>query len=265
LQSIVERNAKDRIYTTFIGIGVDFNTELINIITQVRGANYYSVRSPREFRYRVDDEFDYMVTPMVFNVNMMFLSDGWKIDTVFGSPEADSATGRLMSINTLFPSRSTEGGEVKGGIVLLKLRKLTSYTDTPVYLRVTYEDRDGRTDNAEQVIMLEKTPPEYFDNSGIRKAILLTRYAALLKNWMTDERQHIRYTSPWDSCIGEDTGIVIPPVVGLSEWERQSISLRVSGRYSWIFKEFAEYFDHEMIAIQDYDLDQELEILDRLY
>jgi Ca-activated chloride channel homolog len=265
LQDIVQRNAQDRIYTTFIGIGVDFNTELINVLTQVRGANYYSVRSPREFRHRVDDEFDYMVTPMVFNVNLMFVSDDWKIDTVFGSPEADSSTGRLMSINTLFPAKSSEGGEVKGGIVLLKLRKTSSNAETPIYLRASYEDRDGRKDSVEQVIVLEKTFPEYFDNTGIRKAILLTRYAALLKNWMADERQHYQYTSYWDSCISEDTGIVIPREIGLSEWERQSIPLRISGRYTWIFKQFATYFKAEIAAIEDYDLDQELGILNRLY
>ena len=37
----LSRNADNNIYTTFIGIGVDFNTELIEDITKTRGANYY--------------------------------------------------------------------------------------------------------------------------------------------------------------------------------------------------------------------------------
>ena len=106
LSNIITWNADNRIYTTFIGVGVDFNTELIDMITKVKGANYYSIRSPKEFRERVDDEFDYMVTPMVFNVNLTFESSSWKIDTVFGCPEADLATGGLMTINTLFPSKN---------------------------------------------------------------------------------------------------------------------------------------------------------------
>jgi Ca-activated chloride channel family protein len=41
----VKKNAESRIYTTFIGIGVDFNSGLIEGITKVKGANYYAVHS----------------------------------------------------------------------------------------------------------------------------------------------------------------------------------------------------------------------------
>jgi Ca-activated chloride channel family protein len=263
LGDIMYDNAESRIYTTFIGIGVDFNSELIELISKVKGANYYSVHSPREFRERVDDEFDYMVTPMVFNVVLEFQSRGWRIDKVFGSPEADESTGRLMKINTLFPSRS-EGGENKGGIVILKLRRISSSNDGEIYLRTTYEDRDGRVDGDEKVIYLESTSPEYFDNSGIRKGILLTRYAALLKNWIIDERDHYQYSSGWEPCIDEDTGIVIPPENGLGQWERQSLPLTVSSSYRKIFRNFEDYFADEMDEIQDYTLEQELDILDMI-
>jgi Ca-activated chloride channel homolog len=263
LSDIITGNAQNRIYTTFIGIGVDFNTELMDLITKTKGANYYSVRSPGEFRERVENEFDFMVTPMVFNVNLLFESSSWKIDTVFGSPESDSATGRLMKINTLFPSNSV-GGEVKGGLVLLKLKRISSNLESNIYLKVTYEDRDGRMDGSEDIIQLEGTSPEYFDNSGIRKGILLTRYAALLKNWMIDQRNHAQYRSSWDSCINEHTGIVIPSEIGLSAWERLSIPLIVSAPYGRMFDKFSQYFESEMKYVGDYDLDQELQILKSL-
>jgi len=66
----VKDNADDKIYMTFIGVGVDFNTTLIDSITKVRGANYYSVHSSKEFANRMDDEFDFMVTPLVFNLEL---------------------------------------------------------------------------------------------------------------------------------------------------------------------------------------------------
>lgn len=50
-----EQNAGKKVYSTFIGVGVDFNTELIEYITKIRGANYYSVHSSREFKSRMDD------------------------------------------------------------------------------------------------------------------------------------------------------------------------------------------------------------------
>jgi len=257
----VQMSAEKRIYTTFIGVGVDFNSQLIESITKVRGANYYSVHSQREFQRRMEEEFDFMVTPLIFNLQLKFESHGWRIDRVFGSPEADSATGSLMTINTLFPSKS-EGGETKGGLVLLKLRRISSEPDERIYLRVSYEDRNGRRDTSESLVFLETQQPEYFENTGIRKGILLSRYAALLKNWMMDERQYLD-DDDWYPRISEDTGIEIPSDY-LGQWERQSLPLTVSEPYVRIFRNFSRYFRNEMEAIGDNSLEQELDILEIL-
>ncbi|MYB29818.1 MAG: VWA domain-containing protein [Cenarchaeum sp. SB0663_bin_5] len=63
----ISDNAKNGIYTTFIGIGVDLNTELVEALTKIRGANHYSVHSASEFKNRMVDEFEFMVTPLVFD------------------------------------------------------------------------------------------------------------------------------------------------------------------------------------------------------
>jgi len=262
LYNDLRRNAQARIYTTFIGIGVDFNSSLIEEISKTRGANYYSVHSPREFRERVEEQFDYMVTPLIFNLELSFESRGWRIEKVFGSPEADEASGRLMKINTLFASKSDDSGAVKGGLVLLKLKKTSSDWE-PVYLKTSYEDRDGRKDGDSKKIDFDSENPEYFDNSGIRKGILLVRYASLLKNWMIDERQHVNYNHPWDPSIREDTGIVIPDDYS-GQWERQSLRLQVSGSYNRLFDEFADYFEDETDQIDDDSLNQELNIIEML-
>jgi Ca-activated chloride channel homolog len=264
LTSVANRNAENRIYTTVIGIGVDFNTQLIEQITKIKGANYYSVHSPRQFKQRIEEEFDFMVTPLVFDVNLYFESKGWRIEKVFGSPEADQATGRLMTINTLFPSKSVEG-QTRGGLVLLKLRKTSSTSsDQPVYLRTSYEDRSGNMDGSRSTIYLESESPEYFDNDGIKKGVLLVRYASLMKNWLQDERQHQQYSKPWDPCINEDTGIIIPDENLIGQWERTSLPLTVSGPYHQIFKDFRDYFESEADQLNDKDLNQELDILNYL-
>jgi Ca-activated chloride channel homolog len=259
---ITSNNANRRIYTTFIGIGVDFNSQLIERITKIKGANYYSVHSPGQFRNRVEEEFDYMVTPLVFNLKLDFHSEGWRIEKVFGSPEADAATGSLMRVNTLFAAKS-EGGETKGGLVLLKLSRTSFGESDRVYLRTTYEDRNGRTDGDESVVYLESQQPEYFPNSGIRKGILLSRYAALMKNWLIDERRYVHDSSSWSPSVREDTGICMPAET-FSQWERTSLELRVSQSYHEIFRTFAGYFEDEMYAIGDNSLETELVVLDRL-
>lgn len=262
LFGIARVNASRRIYTTFIGIGVDFNSQLIEEITKVKGANYYSVHSPREFTERVNDEFDYMVTPLVFNLRLNFQSDDWRIEKVFGSPEADSATGSIMKVNTLFAAKS-EGGENRGGLVLLKLRKISSRPDPRVYLRTTYEDRNGRTDGDESIVYLDSQQPEYFDNSGIQKGILLARYACLLKNWMLDEREHLNYGRPWDPRVREEIGIIVPPD-NVGQWERTSVPLMVSDPYRSTFRVFLKHFQDQAYEIGDEDLQQEVNVLNKL-
>ncbi len=262
LMNNVLNNANNRIYTTFIGIGVDFNSNLVEQITKTKGANYYAVHSPREFRERMDDEFDYMVTPLVFNVRLNFESDGWKIDKVFGSPEANQVTGELMRINTLFPSKS-EGGETRGGLVLLKLRKTSFSAGDAIYLKVSYEDRNGRKDGSQATVNPETQQPEYFDNSGIRKGVLLVRYASLLKNWMMDERSHMHYSRPWTPVISETTGICVPPE-NSTQWERTSLPLVCSPSYKNLFRQFYGYFQDEVSDIGDSSLNQELGIMNQV-
>lgn len=263
LLGMTDDNADNGLYTSFIGIGVDFNTDLIESITKIKGANYYSVHSARQFRDRMDEEFEFMVTPLVFDLELKLETRGWEIEKVYGSPIADEATGEILRINTLFPSK-TKGGETKGGIVLLKLNKISSNND--LSLVVTYEDRNGRSDTVRTDIDLDRRSPDYFENDGIRKGVLLSRYADLLINWIIDERQHDDWIEPWHPRVDHEIGICIPPdpYTFLSQWERQSQPLSVSREYERLFEEFADYFEDEMKRIGDNTLEQELDVLELL-
>ena len=267
LLGMTENNANNKVYTTFIGIGVDFNTELVEYITKIRGANYYSVHSAKQFKERMDDEFEYMVTPLVFDLQLNLNATGYEIEKVYGSPEADEATGEIMKVKTLFPSKK-EDGETRGGLVLLKLRKLSPENSLKLKLNlklnVSYEDRNGviGSDEATIELELEDKEPDFFENTGIRKGILLSRYADLIKNWIIDERESIEKNETVIPSVNSEDGI-IPPIV-LGRWERQSIPLRVSEPYKELFKEFAVYFEKEMNAIGDNTLGQEVDILDTL-
>ena len=259
LLGMTKSNARNKIYTTFIGVGIDFNTELIESITKIRGANYYSVHSSKQFKERMDEGFDYMVTPLVFDLNLKLIGDGYEIEKVFGSPEANEATGELMRVNTLFPSKS-EGGEVKGGIVLLKLKKISDNGN--LKLEVSYENRDGeKFSNSKKVELKDKK--QFFENNGIRKGILLSRYASLMKNWINDERRQEEIFKP-SVNIEDGISIPVPPFGRLGRWERQSTQLTVSESYNELFEKFIIHFEEEMDKIGDSSLKKELEILKKL-
>jgi len=271
LLGMLQNNAEDSIYTTFVGVGVDFNTELVEALTKIRGANYYSVHSEKEFKETMDEGFDYMVTPLVFDLELKLEADGYEIEKVYGSPEADEATGEIMKVNTLFPSK-TEEGEVKGGIVLLKLNK--SSEDGNLTLKVTYEDRNGKEDSDSKEITFEDKREDYYDNLGIRKAIVLTRYVSLMKAWAMEGHANAGKPEPIPvpcPIIIMERGIYppeppfLPPCfIELGEWERQSVDLDVDSNYRKLFDEFGEYLEDEIGEIGDSEMEQENEILEDL-
>jgi len=129
LHSRAVSNADIGIHTTFFGVGLDFNSDLVEMFSAVRGANYLTVSSAAEFQKRMVDEFDLLVTPLVFNLTLQVLGNDSMVDSVFGlsggSEDLDldlvGLEGQVFSVTTLFPSRKDEGA-VKGGVILVKLK-----------------------------------------------------------------------------------------------------------------------------------------------
>jgi Ca-activated chloride channel family protein len=245
LSAMVANSADARIFSTFIGIGVDFNTSLIELLTKTRGANYYSVHGSQEFKLRMDEEFDFMVTPLVFDLQLALQSDGFAVKDVYGSPEADRATGQLIFVNTLFPSKA-ENGQTKGGIILALLEQ--TGTSNHIKLSASYQDRNGIAAGNEvdftYAAVLDQAP-----NTGVRKAVLLARYVRLVKAWIVAERQN---------------AAVQAGATSTTDWERQSLPLTVSDAYRAQFQAFSALFKSEMLAIADDSLSQEVTVLDKL-
>ncbi len=262
LAQLVQNNANNsKVNTTFIGVGVDFNSELVELITKTRGANYYAVHSSKDFKQRMDEEFEFMVTPLVYDLNLKFESSDFEIEKVYGSPEADQATGELMKVNTLFPS-SSKGGETKGGIVVLKLKKKGE--GDRVRLAASYKNRDMQEFSNSQEVTIQTHENDQFDHSGIRKAILLSRYANLMKNWLINERSR-QDESLKDFPKNSRETILMPPTnPDYSKWERKSIELQVSDEYREKIKKFITYYQGEMNEIGDDDLKKEVELMEKV-
>ena len=278
LTQYVKNNADIGIYTTFIGVGVDFNTEVIECLSDVKGANYYSVHNSEEFKKIMSDEFEYMVTPLVFDLELKLDSNEYEISAVYGTDTKVKSTGTLMKVNTLFPSSSNSEGEVKGGVILLKLSPRTYTTSYPnendMYTKITvsYKDKDGNKHSNEQKADLYSSTEEKYDNTGIRKAIVLTRYANVMKDWILYERAKANETNGTNKLlITDETGIIVCPYINpedvrilLGENERQSKAINVSPEYAEVLMEIKDYLKSEIKEIGDNDMNQEVDLLDLL-
>lgn len=285
LTKYVKENADKGIYTTFVGVGVDFNTDVIECLSDVKGANYYSVHNSEEFKKTLKDEFDYMVTPLVFDLELKLDSNEFSIDNVYGSDTKDNSSNTIMKVNTLFPSSSNAEGEVKGGVILLKLSPLmytAEYTgprDLETNIVVSYKDKDGKVHQNKQKVSFDNKLEENYDNTGIRKAIVLSRYANIMKDWILYERMNqteknldVIYKEKKDKLlITSETGVMDCPYIDvedvrglLNQNERQSQALNVSKEYVDTLLKFKNYMKNEIKELGDNEMNQEIEILDLL-
>ncbi len=258
LFDLVDRASKDGIYTTFIGIGVDFNSDLVEAVSKTKGANYYSVHSESEFQKRLDKEFDFMVTPLVFDLSLKLSSRKNRIDAIYGSPDADHATGEVIYVNTLFPSPSTKEA-VKGGIILAKVANRDELT-----LTVTYRDRDGKSyKDIKRVIFKDSKKGS---NSAIKKAILLSDYVTLMQNFLIDRRIGCQDEALYRShLVGFKECMVYPPnrpeMKKIQSYERGSCPLVVSDGYKKLISLFLADFKNRAQNFKDDDFKKEIDAL----
>ena len=259
LFGLVKGASKDGIYTTFIGVGVDFNNDLVEAVSKTKGANYFAVHSSKEFLKRMDEEFDYMVTPLVFDLQLKLVSDGNKIEAVYGSPEANRATGEIMYVNTLFPS-PTKDGKTKGGVILLKVKEAKD-----MLLKVSYKDRSGKSYESSQKVSFKSS-----SDQSIKKAILLSNYVTLMQNFTIDMRQSCNDKINRDMPIFElqRKCMIYPPdrpiYNRVSTWERKSCKLQISEGYKKLLPLFLRDFKTKSSEFRDDSFVKEIKALESI-
>ena len=261
----IKTNADRKIFTSFVGVGVDFNTKYTEGVSDVRGFNYYSVHNGEEFKKILAEEFDYMVTPLVYDLDLSFKSDSYIIENVYGSDSVNKTTGNIMHVNTLFPSNSNDDGDVKGGIIVLKLKKANKSRSGDIELKVSYKDTDEKEHLNDKKVSFKDSNEDYYDNLGIRKAIVLARYVGTMKNWTIYERTKYeefdagKEYDVTDYCHDDE---YVKNVLGINE--RQSAKLSVSDNYKETFKKLKTYIEQENKMLNDNDLNNEIEIINKL-
>jgi Ca-activated chloride channel family protein len=243
--------AADGVHTTFVGMGLDANADLAETLSGIRGANHYFVTSADEFERRLGEEFAYMVSPLVYDLGLEFEGDGWEVAAVHGSPTADAATGRLLHVGTLFPSPKRDG-ETRGGVVLVRLERTGSGGDT-ADLVASWTERDGGEHL--QRVSVDVPEREGFDHDGVRKAVVLARYARELRTWAADVHGQGSREAGVDDWLELDR---------LGDHERRSVPLAVPERYARRFRTLRSHLAAELETLGDADLERELDLLDRL-
>jgi Ca-activated chloride channel family protein len=249
LRNTLAENARAGLYTTFIGVGLDTNTRLTDAVTAIEGANAYTVRSAPQFERRLTEEFEYIVTPLAFDLTVQLEGTNATVEAVYGSSAAEEATRKLVEVNTLFPAPRRDE-RTRGGVVLVRT---DAAGGSELALRADWRTRAGEHRQTATTVQFPDGDPDVYASTGVRKAVLLTRYADLLRRWMVAERT--------DEVGPASDGIEPLEESYLGRWERQSTPLTVSPAYRERIARFADHFEREMRAIGDESLQQELDVL----
>lgn len=264
LLGICKRHADggEQIYTTFIGLGVDFGVELVDAISHIKGCNYFTVMSSPEFKQIMERDFDYVVTPCCFDLDVRIANPSTvSINRVYGSPGNEMPEdGLLMSMLSGFPSAHDENGGTKGGIILVKVspqKNASGLGKQTLELSLTYTDIDGQQHRAVNTIELDfGATQEQYSNLAIRKAILLTRFVNAMKWWIVDHAQPP--PSEPRRSVSDTAGIPPPPVT--ADGALGFAPMRVSPHYKTVLRRLLDHFERAAEQLADAgDVDERLQ------
>jgi Ca-activated chloride channel family protein len=193
LCSLAEEAAKSGVHSTFIGVGLDFNAGMTDTIAKVPGGNYFSVHSESQFQQILVDDFNYIVTPLIYDVKVTLDDPRFEIVEAFGSPDADKATRTLLKLTTISGSAISSERGVKGGLVLLRLKATTDCTGWQGALTLEYRTHDGVQKSERMEIDLDerfkKLQPGGYESSGVRKGVLLSTYVSTVAEHLCGKPQ----------------------------------------------------------------------------
>ena len=201
---------------------------------------------------------------MAFDLTLDLVSQDFEIASVYGSDKINKESGNIMHITTLFPYASDSSDSSRGEIILFKLKKVSGSENGKIDLKVSYTDNNGQNFKNSQIVDFYDRE-DFYENTGIRKAIILCRYANALKQWILYER-----TENMDYVLRTATGITDCDVTTkqlkkmLGKDYAEPVEFTVGDYYKNILQKLKNYVQKENETLNDRYLKQEVEILENL-
>ncbi|PIE19780.1 MAG: hypothetical protein CSA65_00870 [Proteobacteria bacterium] len=116
--ALVTKAAGHGVGLTAFGVGLDFNTQLIDLIANLRGGNYFYLADSEAIRTVFDKDFDYLVTPLAYDLKLeLTIPEGFRFVGAHGVKDwTAGAKTSTLTVPTVFLSR-------KKGAMLVELER----------------------------------------------------------------------------------------------------------------------------------------------
>jgi Ca-activated chloride channel family protein len=190
--STMREYADRNIGATAFGVGFAFGHDVAFDISQIRGANYFFLSTYDRIVTVFDEEFDFLVTPVAYDVELVLdVPLGFDIENVYGIEAKEPFTHQLeLKVPTLFLS-TREGG----GAIFVRARAGASLDRTVenivANIDLSYETPEGEAVSI--TALTPRLPPEgiagdgaYFESDAVRRGVLLMNTVKVLHDACDD-------------------------------------------------------------------------------
>jgi Ca-activated chloride channel family protein len=173
---------------SYIGVGLSFNAEVSEELSRVRGTTISSVNTSRELKKTLVEDFNYLITPIAFDVDFQLKANGYEIENVYGGDDDEKKSNKLLHFRTLTGSAINEKG-VKGCAILIKLKDIAkSNEEIDSFLKIEIDYLPSNSDeNVHKVFEIGFGNDQ---NSAIQKAISLALFFDIMKEVLPDYNQY---------------------------------------------------------------------------
>lgn len=198
LVSLAESYAKKGIGVTTIGVGKDFDVEVMRSLGEVGAGNFYFLEDPKAVVEVFTDEVNTFLVPVALDVKFdVTVGGGYAVRGVYGTNGWQPAEGGgTISIPSLFLAGRTsandpisEGRRGGGGAMLIELVPKPGAISVPDpfavgNLKLSFKDPSTGTLKTQTTNIVAQTPPDapptagYFFNDTVEKSfVMLNIYA----------------------------------------------------------------------------------------
>lgn len=179
---IAASNAAQNIGITLFGVGTDLNQDLVLAITGMRGGNYFFLQDAAKIATVFDLDFDYLVTPLAYDLNFSMLpAAGFIITAVYGFPAwRTGSTTVEFNVSSMFLSRNH-------GAIVVRLdptNRIWPPGQSPLAeLSLTYTPADGNAQVSQSLEAAYSASAPLTDNTifysqrAVRKSVALVNTA----------------------------------------------------------------------------------------
>jgi Ca-activated chloride channel family protein len=175
---------------TYVGIGLSFDEKTCAELTAAHGTSVYSASNTTELEAFVSSEFNYLVSPVAFDVKVAISSPDYTIGEVLGGDSDYKKEGSVVEFRTMTASSIGPDG-VKGAALILHLNPVSEPppVHASVQLAVEWTLFDGTKGTKTMDVILNEEPLPLTE-----KAFALSVYYRTLQQVLPRSRGKYRFT-----------------------------------------------------------------------